>query len=61
MHDISSYSYKKTWLVFADVLHQVLTSKKMLIFLANQSCISKLYFELWDNKESSKETCSGIL
>ena len=28
----------------------------MNIFLANQSCLSKLYFELWDDKESSKKT-----
>ena len=42
------------WLVFAEVLYQVLTSKKLILLLANQSCLSKLYFELWDNKESSK-------
>ena len=35
--------------------------KKLIIFLANQSCISKLYFEIWDNKESSKENCGGNL
>ena len=28
----------------------------MNIFIANQSCLSKLYFELWDDKESSKKT-----
>ena len=44
-------------IVFADVLYHVLTSKKLIIFLANQSCLSKLYFELWGNKESSKENC----
>ena len=27
----------------------------MIISLANQSCLSKLYGKLWDNKESSKE------
>ena len=46
---------------FADVLYEVLTSKKLIIFLANQSCLSKLYFELWDNNESSTETCGGNL
>ena len=41
---------------FADVLYQVFTSKKVDYIIANQSCLSKLYnFELWDNKESSKE------
>ena len=29
MHDNSSYSEKKIWLVFADVLYQVLTSQKV--------------------------------
>ena len=35
---------------FADVLYQVLTSEKVDYILASQSCLSKLYFELWDNK-----------
>ena len=48
------------WLVFADVLYQVLTSKKVDYILANQSCLSKFYFKLWD-KESSKEICGGNL
>ena len=52
----------KIWLVFADVLFQVLTSKKVdYIFFANQSCLSKLYFELWGYKESNKENCGGNL
>ena len=42
---------------FADVLYQVFTSKKLIIFLSNQNCLSKLHFELCDNKESSKESC----
>ena len=46
---------------FADILYQVLTSKKLIIFLAYQICLSKLYFELWDNKESSKENFGGNL
>ena len=46
----------KIWLVFAGALYQVLTSKKLIIFLANQSCLSKHYFELWDNKGDSKKT-----
>ena len=46
---------------FADVLYQVLTSKKVDHILANQNCLSKLYFELWDKKESSKENCGGNL
>ena len=29
--------------------------KKLTIFLANQSCLLKLYFELRDNKKSSKK------
>ena len=29
--------------------------KKLIIFLTNQSCFSKLYFELWDDKESRKK------
>ena len=46
---------------FADVLYQVLTSKKLIIFLANLGYLSKLYFKLRDNKEISKENCSGNL
>ena len=46
---------------FSDVLYQVLTSKKVDYILANQSCLSKFYFELWDNKESSKESSGGNL
>ena len=45
---------------FADVLYQVLTSKKLIIFLANQSCLSKLYFELSDNKERIRDNCGKI-
>ena len=33
--------------------------KKKIIVLENQSCLSKLYFESWDNKESSKENFGG--
>ena len=44
----------KIWLVFVDVLYQVLFSKKLIIFFTNQSCLSKLYFDLWNNKESNK-------
>ena len=51
----------KNMACFADVLYQVLTSKKLIIFLANQSFLSKLYFELWDNKESIKENCGITL
>ena len=36
----------KIWLVFADVLYQVLTFIKVDYILANQKCSSKLYFEL---------------
>ena len=39
---------------FYRCFYQVLTSKKGDYILANQSCLSKLNFELWDNKESSK-------
>ena len=46
---------------FADVLYQVLTFKKLIIFLANQSCLSKLYLELCDKKESTNENCGGNL
>ena len=46
MHDISSYSVSKKWLVFADVLYQVLTSKKVDHILENLNCYSKLYLEL---------------
>ena len=35
--------------------------EKVDYILANQSCLSKLNFELWDNKESSKENCGGNL
>ena len=51
----------KNMACFTDVLYQVLTSKKLFIFLANQSCLSKLYFKLWDNNVSSKENCGGNL
>ena len=61
MHDISNYSEWKYGLFFADVLYQVLTSKKVDHILANQSYLLKLYFELWDNKESSKENCGENL
>ena len=40
------------------MFYQVLTIKKLIIFLANQSCWSKLYIELWVNKE---EDCVGNL
>ena len=46
---------------FADVFYQVSVSKKLIIFLSNQSCLSKLYFKLWDNKESSSKNCGGNL
>ena len=61
MYDISSYIVSKNMACFADVLYQVLTSKKVDHILANQSCLSKLYFELLDNKESSKENCGWNL
>ena len=37
------------------------TQIKLIIFLANQSCLSKLYFELWNDKGSTKENCGGNL
>ena len=35
--------------------------KKFIVFLANQGCLSKLVFKLWDKKDSSKENCGGNL
>ena len=51
----------KNMACFVDVLYQVLTSKKLIIFLANQSFLSKLFLELWDNKESSKENTVEVI
>ena len=60
VHDISSYIEKKYGLFVQMFCIKFQLLKMLSIFLANQSCLSKLYFELWDNKESSKETVVAI-
>ena len=43
------------------LLYQFLTSERIVYFLANQSYLSKLYFKVWDNQESSKDKCGDNL
>ena len=51
---------RETYELFCQVLYQLLTSERLVIYLVNQSCLSKLYFKLWAKEESSKENCGVI-
>ena len=46
---------------FADVLYQILISKKVDYIFSKSKLYSKLYFHLWDNKKSRQENCGDIL
>ena len=46
---------------FCRFLYHFLTSEKLVIFLANQSCLSKLYFKLWANEGICNENCGDNL
>ena len=61
MHDISNYSERIYGLFLQMFCIKFELLKTLIIFLANQSCLLKLFFELLDNKESSKENCGGNL
>ena len=55
---IMSNNIDCSWRFF---LYQVLSSEQVDYILANQSCLSKLYFKLRAIQESSKENCDGHL
>ena len=50
MHDISSYSEYKIWLVFADVLYLVLTSKKVDHIYSKSKLLIKTLFRTMGQK-----------